>query len=241
MLIWMMIASAIATPLAIFRWKNVENNYLFGKIYGPISRKIMGLRIVLEGAEHLRHRPAIFVLNHQSGLDMAALSYPYPPGAVIIGKKELRLIPFFGLMFEAFGNILIDRKDRKNALGGLNATVAAMKERNCSAWIFPEGTRNPSGKGLLPFKKGAFYMGIQAQVPIVPVLCSRLSRLVSFEEKYARSGTLIVKVLPPIRAEGTKLKEVDVLMNRTREAMLVALEDISRRAEELDSPRRIAR
>lgn len=235
MLIWLMIASAIAMPLAIFRWKNAENNYEFGQIYGPVSRWIMGIRIVLEGAEHLKHRPAIFALNHQSGLDMTTLSYPYPKGAVIIGKKEIRRIPFFGLMFEAFGNVLIDRKDRRDSLSGLNTVVERMKKENFSAWIFPEGTRHPTGDGLLPFKKGAFYMGVQAQVPIVPIVCSRLSRLVSFHDKFARSGTIVIRVLPPVITQGLGMPDVERILNETHSKMLAAQREVSIQAEALDS------
>jgi 1-acyl-sn-glycerol-3-phosphate acyltransferase len=235
MILWMIVSSLVSMPLALVRWKNVENNFLFGKIYGPIARKLMGLRVFVEGAEHLKNRPAIFVANHQSGLDMAALSKPYPKGAVIIGKKELRHIPGFGLMFVAFGNVLIDRKDRADALSGLRDAVERMRRENFSVLIFPEGTRNPSGEGLLPFKKGAFYMAIEAQVPIVPMVCSKLVRLVSFEDKYARSGTLIVKVLPPIPTAGLKMSDVGTLLESTRNAMLEALADASRRAEALDA------
>jgi 1-acyl-sn-glycerol-3-phosphate acyltransferase len=241
MLIWMMLSSLIAMPLAFFRWKNAENNYHFARLYGPIARWIMGLRVVIEGEEYLRTRPAIYVVNHQSGLDMANLTAVFPRGAVVIGKKELRRIPVFGILFEAFGNVLIDRKDRANALSGLNAAVEAMKVRNLSAWIFPEGTRNASGEGLLPFKKGAFYMAVQAGVPIVPIVCSRVCHLVSFEEKYSRSGTILIRVLPPIPTGGVRANQIDALLQSTRETMLVALRDVSARAQELDRTRRIAR
>ncbi|MBS1962834.1 MAG: 1-acyl-sn-glycerol-3-phosphate acyltransferase [Bdellovibrionales bacterium] len=234
MLLWLVLSSSIAFPLALIRWRNAENNYLFGKIYGPISRAIMGIRVHLEGEEHLRIRPAIFVINHQSGIDMCTLSAPYPKGAVIIGKKELRRIPAFGLMFEAFGNVLIDRQDRKNALSGLNAAVAEMKEKNLSAWIFPEGTRNPSGEGLLPFKKGAFYMAIQSGSPIVPIVCSKLERLVNFEGRYARSGNIVIRALPPIETKGMANNQVERLLEATRAQMLAALAEVSTKAEAMD-------
>jgi 1-acyl-sn-glycerol-3-phosphate acyltransferase len=236
-LVWLVIASLVGFPIALIRWKNGDNNHIFGKIYGGPARAMMGIRIQIEGAEYFKTRPCIFAANHQSGLDLAILASVFPRGCVVIGKKELRRIPVFGLMFEAFGNVLIDRKDRRNSLSGLSEAVSEMKERNLSAWIFPEGTRNASGEGLLPFKKGAFYMALQAGSPVVPVVCSRLERLVNFHHRHARSGTLIVRALPPVSVAGLSEKGVEALLEKTRNQMLVALADVSARAEAIDGVR----
>ena len=236
MLIWTVIASLIAMPLALVRWRNAENNYFFAQVYGPIACAIMGIRVSVEGRENLAVRPATFVANHQSGLDMATMSHVYPKGAVVIAKKEIKRIPAFGLMLNAFGNVFIDRSDRQNSLSGLNAAVSYMKRKNLSAWIFPEGTRNASGEGLLPFKKGAFHMAIESGEPIVPVVCSKFERLVNFKRRYARSGHMVIRVLPPIPTKGLSKDQADALLESTRNQMLATLIEVSAKAEAMDRP-----
>lgn len=60
-----------------------------------------------------------------------------------------------------------------------------------NVWIFPEGTRGHEADiSLLPFKKGAFYMAVQAGVPIVPVVISNYYDLYSAKEKRFDAGTL---------------------------------------------------
>lgn len=232
MLIWLMAVSFCSIPLGLFRWKDPDNNYRFARVYSWGARLIMGISVEVQGRSYLTIRPAICVANHQSGLDLATIGDLCPSGTVVVGKKEIRYIPFFGFMFESFGNVMINRSDRKNALSGLNAAVVEMKKKNLSAWVFAEGTRNSSGIGLLPFKKGAFYMAIQSQAPIVPVVCSRLEALVSFPRKFSHSGRLFIKVCPPIATAGLSNGDVDALLKQTREVMLAALQEMNGRAEE---------
>jgi lysophosphatidate acyltransferase len=53
-----------------------------------------------------------------------------------------------------------------------------MKSRSTSIWMFPEGTRSMrEAHDMLPFKKGAFHLAVQSQLPIVPVVCENYWRL----------------------------------------------------------------
>ncbi len=93
------------------------------------------------------------------------------PGVVAVGKKSLLWLPFFGLIFWLSGNVLIDRSNRSRAIGTIGQVVERIKNRGTSIWMFPEGTRS-KGRGLLPFKAGAFHTAVQAEVPVVPIVCS---------------------------------------------------------------------
>lgn len=228
-IVWMLIASILSFPIAIFRWGNVDNNRYFGYIYGAVARWILGIKLVVQGEEHVKaHQPCIYTANHQSGIDMAVMQTVYPPNTVMIGKKEVIYIPIWGLLYFAFGNIGIDRSDKKNALAGLNSAVEQMKKKNCSIFLMPEGTRNKTGEGLLPFKKGAFHMAIQTQRPIVPVVAASMGRFVNFSTRTAKGGLYYVRVLPPIETKGMTLSDIDRLSQATREKMLEALNELNR-------------
>ena len=82
------------------------------------------------------------------GLDMATFGTVYPQRTIVIGKKEVKWIPFFGIFYVAAGNIMIDRNKTAKAVAGLKETVDIIRNKKVSIWIFPEGTRNRTGKGL---------------------------------------------------------------------------------------------
>jgi len=226
---WLLLAALISLPLGLISFGNVKNNYRFMRIYGPLGRWILGLKVEERGVENLlAYRPCIYVANHQSGADIPLLGYIYPPGTVVIGKWELIFIPFWGLMFFSFGNIGIHRKNKSHSVAGLGQALKRMREKNCSIFLMPEGTRNASGEGLLPFKKGAFHMAIEAQVPIVPSVCASLGSIVNQKKKISHSASIVIETLPPIETKGMTLADVDRLRDLVREKMGEALARINR-------------
>lgn len=67
------------------------------------------------------------------------------------------------------------------------------KERQ-TVFIFPEGTRSyASQPDMLPFKKGAFHLAVQAQVPIVPIVVANYSSVLDVKRKVFVSGKVPVK------------------------------------------------
>jgi len=173
-------------------------------------------------------QPCIYVCNHQSNFDVLTMGAVFPRGGVIIGKKELIWVPIFGFLFKAAGNVLIDRKNRTKALAGLSEVINAIEKRKVSVWVFAEGTRNKSGRGLLPFKKGAFYMAVEAQIPVVAVVGAPIRKIFDWPGRRFPGGKFKVKVLAPVSTQGLVHTDIAGLMERVRNQMWVALDEIDR-------------
>ncbi len=74
----------------------------------------------------------------------------------------------------------------------------ALIRSQISLLIFPEGTRHNSPEpDLLPFKKGAFYLAVQAGAPIIPVVCQNYHHLFDGKTRF-KSGTLRLRSRYPL-------------------------------------------
>ena len=59
---------------------------------------------------------------------------------------------------------------------------------------------------MLPFKKGAFNIAVQAQIPIIPIVISDYRPFYSKSDRYFRSnGKVVVQVLDPISTDGVRI------------------------------------
>lgn len=80
------------------------------------------------------------------------------------------------------------------------------------------GTRRNTGE-IHEFKKGAFHMAIQGQVPILPVVFSSYQAFLNDELQVLNPGEIVITVLPEILTTGLTDSDIDHLMKRTHQVM----------------------
>ena len=174
-----------------------------------------GVELDVDGAENLwAARPAVFVFNHQSQLDVAILAALLRRDFTGVAKKELSRDPTFAPMGWLADVAYIDRTDAVAARAALGPAVEALRDGK-SLVIAPEGTRSPTPK-LLPFKKGAFHLAMQAQVPMVPIVIRNAGAIMPAHSLLITPGVVQVAVLPPIDTSRWTQKGLDRQVTRVR-------------------------
>ncbi len=224
-----LVASVVNLVIGLLRPFNPDNTRLCGRVYSVPALWLLGLRARLDvQGLSISGGPCVIVVNHQSNYDLFVLGSAVPPRTVTMGKKSLKWIPLFGQLYWLAGNVLINRGNAAQAKQSMLETTDTLQHRDTSIWVFPEGTRN-MGRGLLPFKKGAFQMAITAGVPIVPLCCSNYKAHMALNRWH--SGTVLMHALPPIPTQGLTLEDIPGLMNRCHAQMLACIHDLDRQAQ----------
>ena len=190
----------LGPPILIFSWLVNRHHlvYPWAMFGARLWLRFSGVRVKVKGLELLDPRQAyVFVSNHRSYLDTAALFIFTGRRIGVLAKKELLKVPVLGV---GMGFVNVMAIDRTNLESAIRTTEAAAKriQSGVSFGVFVEGTRAKPGE-LLPFKKGAFYMARQAGVPVVPVAIKNSDVLMGKGTGEARSGTL-ARGLPGARA-----------------------------------------
>ncbi|MGC9491661.1 1-acylglycerol-3-phosphate O-acyltransferase [Vibrio genomosp. F10] len=214
----------------LFSPRNPKHVFTFGRYFGRMS-KVFGIKLELRIPDDAYERGQhVYIANHQNSWDLFTISSAVTPKVVTVGKKSLAWMPLFGQLYWLTGNILIDRANSSKAKGTIDQVVDNIKTSGVSVWMFPEGTRS-RGRGLLPFKTGAFHAAIGARVPLVPIVCSSTQNV-----KLNRwdNGHVIVEMLPPVSTEGYSKTNVRELANDCRERMKEKLEALDKEVEILN-------
>lgn len=196
----------------------------------------LGVKFEVEGEEHLKENPVIYLLNHQSSFDVVCFGHLSPRNTVVIGKKSLKYVPGFGRLLEMSGCIFVDRANHEDAMIQIDRAGKEIVERKINVLVFPEGTRSREGDSLLPFKKGAFNIAVSAQVPIVPIIIGDQKHIYYSKLRLFRSGTLKIRVLPPIPTKGLTRTNVPELCDRVRNIMIEEIKALNAEQQPSSEP-----
>ncbi|MDH3202115.1 MAG: HAD-IB family hydrolase [Myxococcales bacterium] len=190
---------------------------VMGSVWGDLATSAAGIDLRVEGEDHLwSHRPAVFIFNHQSGLELVLLLKLLRRDLTGIAKAEIRHNPIFGPLFRAAGVAFVDRSNTVKAIEALGPAVEALRHGR-SLIIAPEGTRSTTPT-LGRFKKGGFRLAMQARVPIVPVVFRNVLDALPKGAIIVRPAVIEAVVLPPVDTSawtlGTLDEEIEKMRNR---------------------------
>ena len=229
--IWTTCATIVLGILAIavsFFSKKGNGVHVVARFWAKSILAVSFLRTKIRGWENIEDgKSYIFMANHQSNYDI-----PTALGCLVVefrwlAKAELFRIPIFGRAMRGAGYISIDRSDRKSAFESLKKAATTIRE-GVSVLIFPEGTRSEDGK-VLPFKKGGFYLALDAGVPIVPIVISGTHEVMPKHHFLVRTGGAVtIDIMPPIETAQYTRKEMDLLIEKVRNVMVETLDKQNR-------------
>ncbi len=206
----------VGPPVILFSWAARRRHWVYPSALwgGRTWLRLSGVHVRVKGREHLdQTRPYVFIANHRSYLDTATIFCYAGRRIGLIAKKELLRVPVLGYGMGYVNVMAIDRSNSERARETMRAATERLRS-GISYAVFAEGTRARPGE-LLRFKKGGFYMAVEAGVPIVPVAIKNTDALMGKGTGEARPGTIEMVLLPPVETTGLSTDEdIEALIAR---------------------------
>ncbi len=202
---------------------DIEPLYRVGVLGARLTLRLAGVRVHVEGLEHVPAQSCVFLANHASNADPPAVVAAIPKRVALLAKKELFRIPLFGRALLTGGFVPVDRFHPEAARRSVEHAIARVRD-GLSCLVFPEGTRSPDGR-LQPFKKGAFVIAIAAGVPVVPISVAGSQRVMPKGAVAIRPGTIRVRFHPAMLTTGLTLDDRNRLANEVHRVIASGLPD----------------
>jgi 1-acyl-sn-glycerol-3-phosphate acyltransferase len=187
------------------------------RVLAGAGLRLAGVRVRLEGEEHLPAGPHVLVCNHCSYLDSIVLGVLLPPRYAFVAKRELSGHWLTGKPLQALGARFVERTDTARSIEDTRALSASLAAGE-SLVFFPEGTFG-AGKELLPLRMGAFVLAAQADVPLVPAVLSGTRKVLPASAVLPRPGAVALRIGKPLRATGFGWNDAVALRDEARKAL----------------------
>jgi 1-acyl-sn-glycerol-3-phosphate acyltransferase len=204
--------------------KNENMIYSPVRFFVRLGLALVSVKVEVTGLDRLDpNQTYIFTPNHQSLIEVPLFVTYLGRNPAYLGKKEVFKYPVFGRGIRLIGVVPVDRSNSPAAVESAKLATENLR-RGKSYVVYPEGTRSKDG-GLLPFKKGAFMMAIDAGVPIVPITVSGATKIMPKGEVKVFPSTVRITIHEPIDTAGYSKENVVELMGKAREKVFSALGD----------------
>jgi 1-acyl-sn-glycerol-3-phosphate acyltransferase len=163
----------------------------------------------------------LLIANHASYIDPFLMLRAWKKPFVFVGKKELVAIPLFGYLYKRAA-IMVDRSSSKSRFG-VYGRASQQLNQGYSVCIFPE--RNYLDESILlnPFKRGAFKLAIEHQLPVLPMAFYDCKRKMPWYTYYGHPGTLRVQSFAPISTQGLNEDDLPQLQEQAYQTLYHAL------------------
>lgn len=179
-----------------------------------------GLDYRLEGAENIPDNAHIAYWKHSSAWETFAQFLIGPP-KVVVYKRELMWIPFFGWGLALIRGIPVNRGAGASAVNQVVQIGRSRLAEGLSIMIFPEGTRVAAGETRRYGVSGAL-LASRSGAAIVPI-AHDAGYYWSRRGLRKRRGTIRVVVGPPIATLGRDPREINDEAQRWIESTLVRI------------------
>jgi 1-acyl-sn-glycerol-3-phosphate acyltransferase len=182
--------------------------------------RLGGVKVEIVGLDRFDNQGTyIYMCNHVSNIDPPIVIPAIPKRTSVLVKKEVFRIPVLATAMRMGNLVPVDRTDRDSAINSLKKAQEVLAS-GVNMSVFPEGTRSQTGE-LLPFKKGPFYMALDAGVPIVPMTILGTRAIWPKGSRAIKPGTATVVFHPPI--DPKQFPEREALMDAVRASIASAM------------------
>jgi len=207
---WTLTLGVLALPYLLLPSsyvRSLANLWISGIL--ELLRLTCGITYEIKNIENIPDRAVIVASKHQSAFETLLL-FRLVKNSIFIHKRELFLIPIFGLYLKKSNMISINRNEGTKAIRKMLNEVKQSILKGYSIIIFPEGTRKKPGDPP-DYKTGiaGIYKELEAEVLPVAVNSGHYWPKHTFIKK---PGKIIIKFLKPIPSKLEKsefLKKIE--------------------------------
>ena len=204
------VAGILLLPDPVLRWR-------FAHAIARTCVRLCGIRLQVDGLEHLPRQAGVLVANHASYVDSIVLAAALSQPVAFVAKQELATHPLAGPLLRRMGTAFVERFDARQGVDDVRRLAEIAGTR--PLFFFAEGTFTRQ-KGLRPFRLGAFQIAVQNGLAVTPVVLVGTREVLRDESWLPRRGPVRVCIGAPILPAGEGWQAALQLRDATRAAIL---------------------